>query len=80
MVNRWPTLDRPNPPAQPQQHAKDAFPPDKEMQGDLEVVILSRGAYGDIKRTSEIRKTDDNAKAKKKHRSPSPWRTGETGT
>ena len=59
MVDRWPTLDKPvkAEPAEPQQPAKDVFPPDKQFQGEMEVVTVTRGMYGEIKHTSRTVKT-----------------------
>lgn len=55
MVDRWPTLD-PIPPVEPepQKNPQEIFAPDKEFQGPLEVVTVTRGRYGEIKRESRL--------------------------
>lgn len=70
MVDRWPTLEdiNPEPRQEPQKSAKDAFPPDKEFQGAMEVVTVTRGMYGAIRHTSKTIRENrrDNAKTKTK--------------
>lgn len=71
MVDRWPTLEPPGdvePRKEPQKPAKDHFLPDKEFQGAMEVVTVTRGMYGTIHRTSKIirEKRRDKAKTKTK--------------
>lgn len=56
MAEHWPTLDKPTK-SEPQQPSKEVFQPDKEFQGDMEVVTVTRGRYGEIKHSSRTIKT-----------------------